>query len=120
MSGGDKKPLAGITSFGGGDDDEDYIAPPAREVREKVKAVGEAIGFHSEKASVPAPVSTPAKRGRRPLPVKIYDHQYTIRMREEDRVRFDDLAYQYRIPKGELFKRLLDLAQACAEEGRGL
>lgn len=119
MSGGPKKPLAGITSFGG-DDSGDYIAPPAREVREKVKAAGEALGFHSEKGGAPDAAPAPAKRGRRPLPVKIYDHQYTIRMREEDRVRFDDLAYQYRIPKGELFKRLLDLAQACAAEDRGL
>ncbi|ALR23136.1 MULTISPECIES: hypothetical protein [Sphingomonadaceae] len=99
-------PLAGVTSFAA---DEDYIAPPPKEVREKAKADNGRIGFVSEK---PTP-SAPASRKKREA---TFTAQFTIRIREEDRERFDEYAYRNRISKGEAFKRLLDTAEG---EGEG-
>lgn len=107
--------LAGVTNFAGGDDD--YIAPPPRDVREQAKAGTEAIGFVSDKPARAAQVAPakaePKKRAR--LPSQYPDH-YNLRIREGDRERFDDLAYRLRVPKGEVFRMMLDLAEA--EEAR--
>lgn len=107
--------LAGVTSFGG---DDDYIAPPPRDVREQAKAGNEAIGFVSDKpAPNPAPIAAeaspaaPAQKKRARLPSQFPDH-YNLRLREGDRERFDDYAYRHRIPKGDAFRRMLDLLEA--------
>lgn len=107
--------LAGATSFG---DDDDYIAPPPRDVREQAKAGNEAIGFVSDKPApslapieaeaVPA-APVPKKRAR--VPSQFPDH-YNLRLRDGDRERFDDYAYRHRIPKGDAFRRMLDLLEA--------
>lgn len=100
--------LAGVTSFGA-DDDDDYIAPPPREVREKAKAGGEAIGFVSDKPAAPPQRATVKKRARQPS--QFPDH-YNLRLRDGDRERFDDYAYRHRLPKGEVFGIMLDLLEA--------
>lgn len=112
----DVKPaFAGATDFGA---ETDYIAPPPREVREAARSSGEAHGFVSDKPREPAPV--PAPKVARPKPPARFPEQYNIRLRTEDRVRFDDFAYRHRIAKGEALRRLLDLAEAdeARQEGR--
>lgn len=109
--------LAGVTSFGL--DDNDYIAPPPREIRDKAKAGGEQLGFQSDK---PAPVEThvgPKKRARQPSQ---YPDHYNLRLREGDRERLDEYAYRHRMAKGEVFGIMLDLLEAdeqrkAAEKG---
>ena len=101
--------LAGATSFGGDDDDVDYIAPPPREVREKAKAGGAAIGFVSDKPA--APVSRTAVKKRPRQPAQFPDH-YNLKLREGDRERFDEYAYRHRVAKGDLFGIMLDLLEA--------
>jgi len=49
------------------------------------------------------------KRERRTL---LYPNHYSLRIREEDRERFDEYAYRHRLEKGAAFKRLLDIAEA--------
>ena len=49
------------------------------------------------------------KRERRTL---LYPNHYSLRIREEDRERFDEYAYRNRLEKGAAFKRLLDIAEA--------
>ncbi|EQB33577.1 hypothetical protein [Sphingobium ummariense] len=96
-------PLAGVTSFAA---DEDYIAPPPKTVRDKAKADNGAIGFVSDK---PAPArGESAQRKKREA---TFTAQFTMRIREEDRERFDEYAYRHRISKGEAFRRLLDIAE---------
>lgn len=101
--------LAGVTSFGG-DDDDDYIAPPARAVRDQAKAVAAALGFVSDKPA-PAPAPAPAVRKRTRQPSQYPDH-YNLRLRDGDRERFDDYAYRHRLAKGEVFRIMLDLLEA--------
>jgi hypothetical protein len=113
-----KKPapkLAGVTSFGG--DDSSYIAPPPREVREQARADNEAHGFVSDKprqlaqVEQPAPTEKAAPKKRSRQPSQYPDH-YNLRLRDGDRERFDDYAYRHRIPKGEVFRLMLDLIEA--------
>ncbi len=49
------------------------------------------------------------KRERRTL---LYPNHYSLRIREEDRERFDEYAYRHRLEKGAAFKRLLDITEA--------
>lgn len=107
--------LVGVTSFGV-DEDDDYIAPPPREVREKAKAGGEAIGFVSDKPS-PAPARAAVKKRPR-QPSQFPDH-YNLRLRIGDRERFDDYAYRHRLPKGEVFGIMLDLLEASEGQQDG-
>lgn len=102
--------LAGVTSFGG-DDDADYIAPPAREVRDQAKAVAAALGFVSDKAPAAPPAPAPTVRKRTRQPSQYPDH-YNLRLRDGDRERFDDYAYRHRLAKGEVFRIMLDLLEA--------
>ena len=104
--------LAGATSFGADDDDPDYIALPPREVREKAKAGGAAIGFVSDKAAATAP--RPAAKRRPRQPAQFPDH-YNLKLREGDRERFDEYAYRHRLAKGEVFGIMLDLLEAREE-----
>ena len=99
--------LVGVTSFG--NDDADYIAPPPREVRDKAKAGGEAIGFVSDRPTTPVAQSAIKKRTRQPS--QFPDH-YNLRLRDGDRERFDEYAYRHRLPKGEVFGIMLDLLEA--------
>lgn len=98
--------LAGITSFS--DDNSGYIAPPPREVREQARADAAEIGFVSDKPTT-APKPITKKRTRQPSQ---YPDHYNLRLREGDRERFDEYAYRNRIPKGEAFRIMLDLAEA--------
>jgi len=102
-----KPRLVGVTSFGG--DDSDYIAPPPREVRDKAKAGGEAIGFVSDRPAALAARSTAKRPARQPS--QFPDH-YNLRLREGDRDRFDEYAYRHRLLKGEVFAIMLDLLEA--------
>lgn len=104
--------LAGATSFGADDDDPDYIAPPPREVRERAKAGGAAIGFISDKPA--APVTRPAVKKRTRQPAQFPDH-YNLKLREGDRERFDEYAYRHRLAKGEVFGIMLELLEASEE-----
>ena len=107
--------LAGVTSFGA-DDDADYIAPPAREVRDQAKAGAVALGFVSDKGTPPE--AAPATRRRARQPSQYPDH-YNLRLRDGDRERFDEYAYRHRIPKGEVFRIMLDLLEAAERERSG-
>lgn len=100
--------MTGITSFADDDDGPDYIAPPSREVREQAKAGGAALGFVSDKALSSVPEPAPKKRGRAPSQ---YPDHYNLRLRAGDRERFDDYAYRHRLPKGEVFRIMLDLIE---------
>ena len=100
--------LAGVTSFGM-DEDDDYIAPPPRDVREKAKAGGEAIGFVSDKPAAAPARAAVKKRTRQPSQ---YPDHYNLRLRDGDRERFDEYAYRHRLPKGEVFGIMLDLLEA--------
>lgn len=99
--------LAGVTSFGL--DDNDYIAPPAREVREKAKAGGELLGFASDRPTQTEPPATPIKRTRQPSQ---YPDHYNLRLRAGDRDRLDDYSYRHRMAKGEVIGIMLDLLEA--------
>jgi len=103
--------MTGITSFSD-DGEPDYIAPPSREVREQAKAVGAAMGFVSDKplasSSTDAIETAPKKRTRAPSQ---YPDHYNLRLRTGDRERFDDYAYRHRLPKGEVFRIMLDLIE---------
>lgn len=105
--------FAGATDFGA---DGGYIAPPPREVREQARAGNEAIGFVSDKPRVQTPEASQAGARKRERRASQYPAHYSLRMREEDRDRFDDYAHRHRIPKGEAMQKLLDLAEA--EEAR--
>lgn len=104
--------LAGVTSFGI-DDDADYIAPPARAVRDQAKAGAAALGFVSDKPAA-APAPTARKRTRQP---SRYPDHYNLRLRDGDRERFDDYAYRHRLAKGEVFRIMLDLLEADEQAG---
>jgi hypothetical protein len=95
------KPMAGITAFEV--DDDDYIAPPPTAVRERAKADNQAHGFVSER--------TVPRRGPAPKAPDELAHNYTVRIRDVDRTRFEDFAYKHRISKGEAMKQLLDIAE---------
>jgi hypothetical protein len=99
--------LAGVTSFGL--DDNDYIAPPPREIRDMAKAGGELLGFQSDKPAQQEAPPAPKKRARQPSQ---YPDHYNLRLREGDRDRLDDYAYRHRMAKGEVFGLMLDLLEA--------
>lgn len=106
----DKPKLTGVTSFS--DDDDTYIAPPSKAVREKAKAENGAHGFISEKAAAAPESSKGGKRGnQRGLR---FTHMLTIRVRPEVIPRFDDFAYRHRLAKGDAFSLLLDIAEGRA------
>lgn len=114
--------MTGMTSFAA--DDADYIAPPSRAVRDQAKAAGASLGFVSDKPApaegAPSAPATPTEKAkRRPrLPSQYPDH-YNLRLRDGDRERFDDYAYRHRIPKGEVFRIMLDLLEAQeGDDGR--
>lgn len=109
--------LSGVTSFAIADDD--YIAPPPREIREHARAGNAALGFLSDKpgAAAEQAVTTAEPPSPRKKPPRLYPDHYNIRLRIGDRQRFDDLAYRLRIAKGEMFGKMLDLAEAAERNG---
>jgi len=54
----------------------------------------------------------PKKAKRRERRTLLYPNHYSLRIREEDRERFDEYAYRHRLEKGAAFKRLLDISEA--------
>lgn len=56
-------------------------------------------------------ISGDSKRGRKRKAEREFDHQYTLRIRTEDRDRFSDYAWRNRICIGEAFKRMLDAVE---------
>ncbi len=90
---------AGIPSF---DDDEDLPPIPSKHVISRAKAAGEVLGFVSDRGKS---VKSPATRA------KNFTTNFHIRVREEDRERFSELAYRRRVAKGDLFTMLLDAAE---------
>lgn len=54
-------------------------------------------------------VPTARKRERR---TRLYPAHYSLRLREEDRDRFDACAERHRLVKGKLFWRMLDAFEA--------
>lgn len=107
--------LAGVTSFGA-DDNDGYIAPPPREVREQAKAGGEAIGFVSDKPIARVAPAAAAAMKKRPRQPSQYPDHYNLRLRDGDRERFDEYAYRHRLAKGDVFRLMLDLLEA--DEGK--
>lgn len=94
-----------ITSFGLDDEDEELIKPPSPEVRRAAREEGAALGFGEAKAKRAA-ASKP--QGRPPASDVACSERFALRVRPEDRQRFDDLAWQLRTTKGALFEMLLD------------
>lgn len=90
---------AGIPSF---DDDEELPPIPSKDVISRAKAAGEVLGFVSDRGQ------SPKSQASRP---KNFSANFHIRVREEDRERFNELAYKRRVAKGELFTMLLDEAE---------
>jgi len=74
-------------------------SPPENEPEPKAPEVSTAV-VQPKKAK---------KRERRTL---LYPNHYSLRIREEDRERFDEYAYRHRLEKGAAFKRLLDITEA--------
>lgn len=95
----------GIASFTADDD----IPIPTAEQRAAARTQGEGLGFLSEK---PAPNAEKPRSGSANGKVLIYNTNFHIRVRPEDRTRFDDFAHRLRVPKGAAMQRLLDLAEA--------
>tara|TARA_R110001606_G_scaffold233942_1_gene381571 strand:+ start:66359 stop:66667 length:309 start_codon:yes stop_codon:yes gene_type:complete len=85
------------------DDDDDDVPAPSKEEIETVRRAGEDIGFVSEK-----PVK---EQDFRKVPKSAFTYSYTLRMRPEDKDRFDHFAWKNRWNKGEAFQKLLDLAE---------
>jgi len=84
------------------EEDGDDIPAPSKEEIASVREAGEEIGFSSEK---PQP-----EQDFRKVPKSAFTYSYTLRMRPEDKDRFDHFAWQNRLNKGEAFQKLLDLA----------
>lgn len=90
---------AGIPSF----DDDDELPPiPSKDVISRANAAGEVLGFVSDRGRSPKSQASRTKN---------FSANFHIRVREEDRERFNELAYRRRVPKGELFTMLLDAAE---------
>ena len=58
--------------------------------------------------TTPAP-RIPRKRERR---VGMYPEHFNVRIRAEDRDRFDDYAHRHRLMKGEVFRMMMDALEA--------
>lgn len=101
MSNGNARP--GLATFAL--DDEDDIPVPTPQQRAAAKQGGERLGFKSE------PPEAPTKRLPAPAREAVYTANFHIRTTPEDKERYDDFAYRYRMKKGEAMKLLLDLAE---------
>jgi hypothetical protein len=72
--------------------------------------VSERAGFPSREPKAPTtPKPAPASREL------TYDARLTIRVREEDKARFDDLVYKNRLTNGAFFQKLLDHFEGAEE-----
>lgn len=65
-----------------------------------------------EAPEVSTAVVEPKKAKKRERRTLLYPNHYSLRIREEDRERFDEYAYRHRLEKGAAFKRLLDITEA--------
>ncbi|WP_159043583.1 hypothetical protein [Sphingomonas sp. STIS6.2] len=65
-----------------------------------------------EPPEVSTTVVQPKKAKKRERRTLLYPNHYSLRIREEDRERFDEYAYRHRLEKGAAFKRLLDITEA--------
>lgn len=83
-------------------EDEDDVPAPSKEEIANIRAAGEEIGFSSDKSQ--------AEQDFRKVPKSAFTYSYTLRMRPEDKERFDHFAWKNRLNKGEAFQKLLDLA----------
>lgn len=87
----------GLPSFGA---DDDLPPVPSAEIVRRANEGNAALGFVSEKGTH----ARPAAAARQAT----YTANFHIRVRPEDRQRFDDFAYSLRMGKGEAFAELLD------------
>jgi len=65
-----------------------------------------------EAPEVSTGVVEPKKAKKRERRTLLYPNHYSLRIREEDRERFDEYAYRHRLEKGAAFKQLLDITEA--------
>ena len=65
-----------------------------------------------EALEVSTAVVEPKKAKKRERRTLLYPNHYSLRIREEDRERFDEYAYRHRLEKGAAFKQLLDITEA--------
>lgn len=107
---------SGIASFV----DDDEVPVPTPEQIAMARTGGEGLGFRTDKAP-PAPVPAPA-RAPVAASTKVKPPALTgviqVRVRPEDRDRFDEFAYRHRLSKGDAMKLLLDRAEAIDAEER--